>query len=528
VVVSMCLARRSQLSTALRVVVSNVFLIPIFSYICRLFVMPPTTRKYVENRLLSFITPVPFAKLGFFTQLRALYGIRTCLVDLRNSNCVAIVATIRRNHANMATLVHALQRRQRGERFPAGALQATPHPVDAWLEAAGHYEDVVGEHVGDVLTRRLGQRGLPSCGAGGLWPPGQPMYIWLYQALQEAAGPLWEAYLADRVSRKGWDGWATVRGVKALGRVPSISPAQRWTLLKIHLNGVPTTWRFHRARVVQSVAACTLCGRADGDSVPHLFSCNAFMIAYDRLCREVRPRPPGWALRELFFQGTQDGSSLRWYVAVSTAALAIRRKAREGFDLGGTAGYANALRRFTECPWLLGDNGATLTRSARRKTRVVAPPPTPPEAVLYRSDGASRGQGAQGVGEAGWGVAVWEPPHQHSPTATARGALGRASNNVAEYTGLRVAFERALRQPHRDIVFEVDSGLVANQVNGRDACRHPELRGLYEACVSMGRELRSQGKRWKLRHTYREFNVVADFFANQGLEGTAQAVYEGW
>ena len=41
--------------------------------------------------------------------------------------------------------------------------------------------------------------------------------------------------------------------------------------------------------------------------------------------------------------------------------------------------------------------------------------------------------------------------------------IGDAGNNVAEYHGLRIAMQRAVRRPDRGVVFKVDSDLLFEQ-----------------------------------------------------------------
>ena len=118
-----------------------------------------------------------------------------------------------------------------------------------------------------------------------------------------------------------------------------------------------------------------------------------------------------------------------------------------------------------QCPWLVNCL-PSLSRKERRNARVRAPRPLPGY-VIYRSDGASRGQGRGGAGEGGWGSAVWESTTGLGigpPAATSREYLGQdVSNNVAEYSGLRACMVRALRILDARVVFEVDSMLLRDK-----------------------------------------------------------------
>ena len=86
------------------------------------------------------------------------------------------------------------------------------------------------------------------------------------------------------------------------------------------------------------------------------------------------------------------------------------------------------------------------------------------EAAVYRSDGASRREAGAGAGEASFGTAFWSPHATGPPSASYREPIGQASNNVAEYRGLLEGMRRAERRGEREVVFEVDSNIVASQV----------------------------------------------------------------
>ena len=100
----------------------------------------------------------------------------------------------------------------------------------------------------------------------------------------------------------------------------------------------------------------------------------------------------------------------------------------------------------------------------------------------------------------------------------ARGRLGAASNNIAEYTGLLHCMRRAVRRPTKRVLFRVDSLLVARHQAFDWACKSAELHSLYEECVELGKRLHRQGKEWTIEHVYREFNATADELANRGVD----------
>ena len=97
-------------------------------------------------------------------------------------------------------------------------------------------------------------------------------------------------------------------------------------------------------------------------------------------------------------------------------------------------------------------------------------PPIPiGRAVRYRSDGASRREHGESAGRAGYGTAVWRTGESGEPPAWFRASIGRASNNVAEYEGLKEGMRRATRAEDTSVIFEVDSYVVAKHMAHRNA-----------------------------------------------------------
>ena len=61
--------------------------------------MPTHLLRSVESQVLSFISRVPFTRLGIFAHVKRLYGITTELRDLRLLNVSALLATYVRTRA---------------------------------------------------------------------------------------------------------------------------------------------------------------------------------------------------------------------------------------------------------------------------------------------------------------------------------------------------------------------------------------------------------------------------------------------
>jgi ribonuclease HI len=92
--------------------------------------------------------------------------------------------------------------------------------------------------------------------------------------------------------------------------------------------------------------------------------------------------------------------------------------------------------------------------------------------------------------------------------------LGRATNNVAEYTGLIRGLERAAALGATAATVRSDSELLVRQMNGKYRVRNAGLRPLFEqAC-----ELRGRFDQFDIAHVYREDNTEADRLVNQAID----------
>jgi len=104
-------ARREQMSLATRLVVVNVFLWTLFSFQDRHFLMPAHMARDVQRRVLRFLSPVTWCKLGLLAHLKQLHGLRIHLTDLRLANVASplasfgrLVEVVRRTTTSLSTL----------------------------------------------------------------------------------------------------------------------------------------------------------------------------------------------------------------------------------------------------------------------------------------------------------------------------------------------------------------------------------------------------------------------------------------
>jgi ribonuclease H / adenosylcobalamin/alpha-ribazole phosphatase len=134
--------------------------------------------------------------------------------------------------------------------------------------------------------------------------------------------------------------------------------------------------------------------------------------------------------------------------------------------------------------------------------------------LVVEADGGSRGN----PGPAAYGALVRDA-ETHQVLAREAAALGVASNNVAEYSGL-LAGLRLARALDPDCLVEVrmDSKLVVEQMSGRWQIKHPSMRPLAAEAAGLVRQLASVQFQWVARAQ----NARADALANRAMD--AQAV----
>lgn len=93
-------------------------------------------------------------------------------------------------------------------------------------------------------------------------------------------------------------------------------------------------------------------------------------------------------------------------------------------------------------------------------------------------------------------------------------AIGRATNNVAEYRAVVTALEFCQRWGVRRVNLKMDSELIVRQLHGAYRVKSPELRPLYQQVVFLSRGLAE----FEVAHVRREQNAHADALANRALD----------
>lgn len=95
--------------------------------------------------------------------------------------------------------------------------------------------------------------------------------------------------------------------------------------------------------------------------------------------------------------------------------------------------------------------------------------------------------------------------------------LGRATNNVAEYTGLIVGLEEAKRLGVTKLDVRLDSLLVVQQMRGVWKIKNPGLRPLALRAGALLAEFPDR----TVEHVRREQNTLADALVNRALDEAA-------
>ena len=128
--------------------------------------------------------------------------------------------------------------------------------------------------------------------------------------------------------------------------------------------------------------------------------------------------------------------------------------------------------------------------------------------IVAYIDGGARGN----PGPAGYGVRIQST--DGTVLDELHGALGIATNNVAEYNGLLAALRWAVENNVSRLQIRADSELLVKQMRGEYKVKNPGLQPLYVRARLLVAELDDV----KCAHVRREFNAEADRLSNLGMD----------
>lgn len=130
--------------------------------------------------------------------------------------------------------------------------------------------------------------------------------------------------------------------------------------------------------------------------------------------------------------------------------------------------------------------------------------------ILY-TDGASRGN----PGPASIGAVLYLDGRDGlDAVETVSEAIGRTTNNVAEYRAVVAGLEAARRHRVEELVLRSDSLLLVRQLQGSYRVKAAGLKPLFHRV----RELLDGITRVTIEHVPREQNAMADALANAALD----------
>jgi ribonuclease HI len=125
-------------------------------------------------------------------------------------------------------------------------------------------------------------------------------------------------------------------------------------------------------------------------------------------------------------------------------------------------------------------------------------------------DGAARGN----PGPAAYAYVI---ARDGQPPIEEAGYIGHATNNVAEYTALVKALERAAELHGERLVIRSDSELLVKQMTGVYRVKNPQLAELYQ----QAKQLCTRFASVTIQHVRREANSRADELCNEVLDRQA-------
>ena len=125
--------------------------------------------------------------------------------------------------------------------------------------------------------------------------------------------------------------------------------------------------------------------------------------------------------------------------------------------------------------------------------------------VIIHTDGASRGN----PGPAAIGVTIKD--EKGNLLSSISRAIGKTTNNQAEYKAVIAALEQAIKLGAKQVELNSDSELMVKQLLGKYRVKKDTLQPLF----AQVKELAAHFESFKVKHIPREQNSEADALANK-------------
>ena len=130
-------------------------------------------------------------------------------------------------------------------------------------------------------------------------------------------------------------------------------------------------------------------------------------------------------------------------------------------------------------------------------------------------DGASRNN----PGESGIGIILKD--ERGVTVEKVCGYIGKATNNIAEYTALLTCLKIVAKMECRKLLVHSDSELMVKQMRGEYRVKDAALKRHFQKAHTM---LQKAGFEFEIRHVLREQNKEADQLANLGIDSKRRVI----
>ena len=488
----MNLLRAIPSSFAARIILLNVFLRSLWSYVNRHLLIPVPQRKRIEGHDSNFLSKIPYFALGLLSHVSQLYGLRVHLQDFELVNIAGLISTawlVERSPTPAAQVL----RENAVDNVRRGWLR----PTYAFATAYGFYKHTVGETVAATLND------VEAINGGHL--PGGVFSI-VYKKLLIADRRHWQSYWERRVQQRGLDSDVVRRSLARFGS--QVSQAERWSCLRLHLNAVPTDDRLRFLGHVDGDHACYFCG-GGRDSPDHWFDECPVVRRFKEKLADHGEDLLAWNYRHHCLEITSANTALPSLVRFNDVVLALRRLSKS-YSFGGVENMINHALLLYRCPGLRG--GASTSEKMRHRSRRLTQPSVRAGYVLYRVDGFSSVQNGL-TKQAGCGMVRVEPVGGRTngqPTIQVWTYLGvGVTNNQAGYQAVLAALEHATGAGTENVCIQTGNTLVSKQATCAWSCRSRELQPLLSALWGHVRALEGQDRHIIIEHVHKQHNKRA-------------------